>query len=110
RKVVGADAFGTIAGTDLPAPLGGARAVDAGALLVIELGAQQRHGAGAVLVLRTLLLHGDGDAARDMRDADRGFGLVDVLAAGAARTHGVDAQVGVIDDDVDLLGLRQHRD
>ena len=42
-----------------------------------------------------------------MRTAD--FGLVDVLAAGAARAHGVDAQVGVIDLDIDVLDLRAAR-
>ncbi len=45
-----------------------------------------------------------------MGDADRRFGLVDVLAAGALRAHGVDLQIVVVDVDVDLLGLRQHRD
>ena len=38
------------------------------------------------------------------------FGLVDVLAAGALRADGVDAQVRVVDIDVDVLGLGQHRD
>src|SRR5581483_12129088 len=56
-----------------------------------------------------LLLHGDDDAARYMRNADGGLGLVDVLAAGAAGAHGVDLQVGVVDLDVDVLGLGQHR-
>ena len=45
-----------------------------------------------------------------MGDADRRFGLVDVLAAGALRAHGVDLQVGILDLDIDLLRLRQHRD
>ena len=43
-----------------------------------------------------------------MRTAE--FGLVDVLAAGAARAHGVDADVLGLDVDVDVLGLRQHGD
>ena len=47
---------------------------------------------------------------RQMGDADRRFGLVDVLAAGALRAHGVDLQVGIVDGDVDVLGLRQHGD
>ena len=41
---------------------------------------------------------------REVRDADRGIGDVDVLAAGAARPVGVDAQVLVVDLDVDVLG------
>ena len=60
------------------------------ALGVVELGAQHRHRLGPVLVLRALLLHEDDDAARHVRDADGRFGLVDVLAAGALRAHGVD--------------------
>ncbi len=47
---------------------------------------------------------------RDMGDADRGFGLVDVLAAGALRAHGVDPEVVVLDLDVDVFDLGQHRD
>ncbi len=43
-----------------------------------------------------------------MGDADRGFGLVDVLAAGALRAHGLDPQIVALDLDVDLLDLRQH--
>ena len=38
------------------------------------------------------------------------FGLVDVLAAGAAGPHGVDLQIVGLDLDVDVLGLGQHRD
>src|SRR6185437_5784746 len=39
-----------------------------------------------------------------------GFGLVDVLAAGALRPHGVDLQVVVVDLDIDVFYLGQHRD
>src|SRR5262249_9258221 len=45
-----------------------------------------------------------------MRDAHRRVGLVDVLSAGPARAHRVDADVLGLDVDVDLLGLRQHGD
>ena len=61
-------------------------------------------------MLRALLLHHHHDAARDVGDAHRQFRLVDVLAAGALGPHGVDAQVGLVDGDVDLLDLGQHRD
>jgi hypothetical protein len=44
-----------------------------------------------------------------VHDAHGRLGLVDVLAAGAAGAHGVDAQVVGPDVDVDLLGLGQHR-
>jgi len=42
-----------------------------------------------------------------MRQPHRGFGLVDVLAAGAARAHGVDANVGL--GDIDLDAVVDHR-
>ena len=38
-----------------------------------------------------------------MRDADRRLGLVDVLAAGAARPKHVDAQIGWIELDLDVV-------
>ena len=38
------------------------------------------------------------------------FGLVDVLAAGAAGAQGIDAQVRIVDRNVDLLRLGQHGD
>jgi hypothetical protein len=47
----------------------------------------------AVLVLRALVLALDHDAGRQVGDADRRIGLVDVLAAGAGGAEGVDAQV-----------------
>ncbi len=43
-----------------------------------------------------------------MRDADGGVGLVDVLAAGARRAEGVDAQFGGIEvRGFDFIGLGQ---
>ena len=62
-----------------------------------------------LLVLRAVFLHEDDDPARHMGDADRRFGLVDVLAAGALRAHGIDAEIRLVDGDVDVLGFRQHR-
>ena len=108
RKIISADALGPVARADLPAPLGRALGVELCALLVIELGPQHRHRLGAVLVLRAFLLHENHDAARHVGDADRGFGFVDVLAAGALRAHGVDLEVGIVDVDVDVFHLGQH--
>ena len=72
---------------------------------------QQRQRARAVLVLRALVLALDHDARRQVRDADGGIGLVDVLAAGAGGAIGVDAQVRRIQlDGLDLLELGQDRD
>ena len=109
-EIIGADSFGAIAGTNLGAPIRGALGVAFLALRVVDLGTQERHGAGAVLVLRTLVLHEDNRGRRQMGDADRGFGLVDMLAAGALRAHRIDLQVRFVDIDVDFLGFGQHRD
>src|SRR5262245_16503238 len=70
-KIVGADALGAIAGTNLAAPLGGAGRVLLLALMVIEPRAQHRHGLGAVPVLRAILLHHHNDAGRHMGHAHR---------------------------------------
>ena len=69
----------------------------------IETRAQHVPRGGAVLVLRLLGLADDGDTGRDMRQAHRGFGLVDVLAAGAAGAHRVGAHVAFIDLDLDAV-------
>ena len=45
-----------------------------------------------------------------MGDADRRFGFVDVLAAGALGPHGVDLEIVGLDLDVDVLDLGQHCD
>ena len=72
---------------------------------------EQRQRAGAVLVLRPLVLAFDHDAGGQVGDADRRVGLVDVLAAGARGAIGVDAQVRGVDlDGFDLLELGQDRD
>ena len=58
---------------------------------------------GAVLVLRTLVLAGDDDPGRDMRDAHRAVGRVDVLAARSRGPVGIDPQIGFIDVDLDVV-------
>jgi len=65
--------------------------------------------AGALLVLelRTLVLAGDDDAGRKVRDSDSRVGRVDALTALAGRTVDVDTQVTFVDLDLlDLFGLR----
>src|SRR5581483_9947890 len=57
-----------------------------------------------------LLGRGDDDAGGQVGDAHRGVGLVHVLAAGAGRAVGVDAQVRVIHLDLDVFDLGQHGD
>ena len=84
-------------------------ASDALALQLVDARAQHLHGEPAVLMLR-LLRRDDDDAGRQMRHAHRRVRLVDVLAAGPARPHRVDADVLRADIDIDLLRLRQHGD
>ena len=38
------------------------------------------------------------------------FGLVDVLAAGAARAQRVDPEIGIVDGEVEFLRFGQHGD
>src|SRR5207244_8764213 len=106
----GADALAAVAGGDLLLAVGGARRVDALALGVVDARAQDVHRGGAVFVLRAAVLHHHHDARRDVGDPDRRFGLVDVLAAGALRAHGLYPQIVALDVDVDVLDFRQHGD
>src|SRR5439155_9308277 len=71
---------------------------------------QYLHGLRAILDLRLLVLLRNDDAGGDVCDANGGIGGVDALAAGPARAEGVDAQVLLVDLNVDLFGLRQHGD
>src|SRR6202044_1994763 len=106
----GADALAAVAGADLLAAVGGSRRIDALPLGVVDPRAQDVHGGRAILVLRPGVLHHHHDAGRNVGDADRRFGLVDVLAAGALGAHGLDPQIVLLDVDIDILDLRQHRD
>src|SRR5205085_4658455 len=70
---------------------------------LIKPGAQHRECVRPVLVLGPFTLALNDDAARHVGDADRAVGLVDVLPASAGGAIGVDAQVLVVDLDLDLL-------
>src|SRR4029450_1509905 len=95
RKIIGSNPFRAIARSNLAAPFRGPLGVALAALLVIELGAQHSHRLGAVLVLRSFFLYGHDDAAWNVSDADGGFGLVDVLAAGSAGPPASDFGLGL---------------
>src|ERR1700728_4765471 len=110
RKIVGADAFGAVAGADLAAALGGTGGVLLLPLEVIESRTKYGERLGAIAMLRTVLLHHHHDPGGNVRHAHRGLGLVDVLAAGAAGAQRVDAQVRVVDGDVDIPRLGQQGD
>ena len=70
---------------------------------VVEARAQHVPGLRAVFVLRTAGLADHRDAGRNMGQAHGRFGLVDVLAAGTAGTHGVGAHVLLLDVDLDAV-------
>src|SRR3712207_7994798 len=55
------------------------------------------------ILLRALVLAGDDDPRRQVRDAHGRVGGVDVLPARAGRAVGVHAQVLVVDLDLDVL-------
>ena len=97
-------------GPDLVAPADIGLAVKGGvggvfALLhfqIIEPRAQRLHGVGAVLVLG-FFRGRHHNARREVRDAHRRVGRVDVLAARARRPVGVDADVLVLNVDLDIV-------
>ena len=98
-------------GADLVAPadvglgglIGGGLRLALLQLDLVEPRAQHVPGLRLVLVLRAAGLTDHRDAGRDMGQPHRGFGLVDVLAAGAAGAHGVDAHVALVDVDLDRV-------
>ena len=59
----------------------------------IKAGLQHFHGAGAVLVLRALVLALDHDFGRQVGNPDRAVGGIDVLAAGPRCPVGIHPQV-----------------
>src|SRR6201988_5499366 len=54
-------------------------------------------------MLRTLILTGNDDPGREVRDAHCGIGGVDVLSAGASRSIRIDAQVFIVNLDFDVF-------
>src|SRR3984893_4634516 len=107
RIVVGANFFGTVAGLDLSAALGGQRGLLLFHFLFVEAGAKDAHGLGAIFDLRFFVLLGDDQAAGNVGNAHGGVGRVHGLAAGTGGAEGVDAQVLGFDFDVDVVGFRQ---
>src|SRR5580698_2930904 len=78
------------------------------ALALEQLGLQHGHRAGAVLDLAALVLAGDHDPGRQVRDPDRRVGGVDPLAAGAAGPEHVDPYLVL--GHLDVVRLLHHRD
>src|SRR5229473_5112270 len=110
REIIGADFFGAVAGFDLAAALGGEGGLALLLLLLVEAGAENAHGFGAILDLRFLILLRNDESAGDMRNAYGGIRGVDGLSAGAGRAEGIDAQVLGFDLDIDFVGFGENRD
>src|SRR5690606_15039575 len=72
REVVGADSFGAISRADEKLPLLRLFGLAPRQFGVQQLRLQKRHGAGAVLVLRALILAFDDDAAWQVGEPDGG--------------------------------------
>mmetsp|Transcript_53742 Transcript_53742/g.126656 ORF Transcript_53742/g.126656 Transcript_53742/m.126656 type:complete len:295 (+) Transcript_53742:1791-2675(+) len=71
--------------------------------MVVQPRAQAAPGDVAVAVLAAAVLALHDDAGRDVRQAHRRVGLVDVLAAGAAGAEGVGTHIGRVDVDLDRV-------
>ena len=82
--------------------LGGLR-LALGELVVVHLAAQHLHRLGLVRVLAALVLALDDDAGRQVRDAHRRVGLVDVLTACPAGAVRVDLEIFLVDVDFDVV-------
>jgi len=109
REVVGADLLAAVAGADLLFAVLGLKLVDAFGFNLIQAGAKDAHSLLAILDLRFFVLAADYGVGGQVRDAHRGVGGVDRLAAGAGGTERVDAQVLGFDLDVNLFGFGQDR-
>src|ERR1700733_11233329 len=93
REIVSADFLGAVAGLDLAAALGGDQGVLLFLLLLVEAGAQDAHGLGAIFDLRFFVLLRDDQARRNVRDAYGRISRVHGLPARAGGAKRVDAQI-----------------
>lgn len=105
REVVGADFFAAVPCSD--EGFAGVRSVGAvlGNLTLEEAATENRHGLDTVLLLGTLILHGNHDTGRKVGDADGGVGGVDTLAAMATGAIDIDAKILGVNLEIVFLGL-----
>src|SRR5712664_360040 len=112
RKIIGADALGTVARADQGFARRGFLLLLLASLLVLDARREHRERLFLVLVLRARVLALHHDSGGKMRDSHRRVGLVDVLAAGARGAVGIDAKIRGIQHDVAdcaRLGQDGHR-
>src|SRR5713101_1261282 len=100
RKIISADALGTVARADQGFARGGFLRLLLAPLLVLDARRKHRERLFFVLVLRARVLAFHHDSGGKMRDSNRRVGLVDVLAACARGAVGVDAKIRGIQYDV----------
>ena len=108
--VVGTDLLGTVAVADLALALGTKLCLLLLELHLVQTGAQHLHADLAILNLGALLLRLHHGVGGQVGDAHGGVGGVNALTARARSAVSVDAQVRLVDLDVDLLGLGKHGD
>src|SRR5215468_272577 len=70
---------------------------------LVEFGTQHLPSLGTVAVLRAVVLTDHDDIGGKVSEPNRGFGLVDVLPAGAAGAHRVDPHVRFLDINIDAV-------
>lgn len=105
REVVGSDLLASVAATDLP--LSDARSFGVQPILLglKQLGAENFHRLEAVLLLATLVLARDDDAAWFVNNANRRLVLLHVLTARRACPEGRDFEIVIRDFDVNFFSF-----
>src|SRR5450759_4301426 len=92
REIVGADAVAAVAAANQALALGGVFGRAFAAVFFLNPRGQHFQRLGFVAVLAAAILALGHDAGRQVCDAHRRVGLVDVLAAGTTGAVGIDAQ------------------
>ena len=108
--VVGTNLLGTVAVADLALALGTELSLLLLELHLVQTSAQHLHADFAVLDLGALFLRLHHGVGGQVGDAHGGISGVNALTARTGGAVGVDAQVGLVDLDVDLLGLGKYGD
>ena len=108
-EIIGADLFGTVAGSDLAAAQLRLRIMGLLLLDIVQLGAQEGKGLGLVLKLGLFRLAVHHDSGGIVGQAHCGIRGIDALAAVSGGAHHVDADILFIDHHIHILRLRHDR-